>query len=156
MGVPNLGGVVSLHAQAGAGATVTGGGFAANSTVQLVDVNNNVVATATADAAGNVTFTNVTPGNFSLVGISGTGVSVATTATVTAAAVAAGAGALGAVGGVLGTTAIAGGLAAGTLGIIVAQGGNRDICNSSNATVSIPDGDPLPAGASEGACVASS
>jgi hypothetical protein len=180
LGVPHFGGMATVSAQQGA--TVSGSGFAAGSSVQLMDVNNNVVATATADASGNVTFTNVAEGNVTLVGEDAAGNAVATTAAVTAAAVAAGtaiaagaataavavgaaagavaaagaaAGALGAVGGVVGATAIAGGVAAAGAEIAVATGGNRDICTASFVTDSIPDSEALPMNATEGACVAS-
>lgn len=162
IGVPSLGGIASLQAQQGA--TVTSQGFAPNSVVSLVDANSNVIATATADAAGNVTFSNVAAGNFSVVGTNAAGSAVATTAAVTAAAVAAGAavaaagvataavavgaaagavaaataataGALGAVGGVIGATAIAAGVAAGTAGIVAAAVPNdRDVCRLSDNT----------------------
>ncbi len=130
LGVPHLGGLASLGAQQGA--TVSGEGFAPGSEVTLVDVNNNVIATGTADAAGNVTFTNVPIGNFTLVGVDAAGSAVASTAVVTATAIADGVavvagvatavtgGVLGAVGGIAGAIAIAGGIAAATLGVIAA------------------------------------
>ena len=77
LGVPRLGGVASLGAQQGA--TVSGEGFAPNSQVELVDANNNVIATATADANGKITFTNVPEGDLTLVGEDSDGNRVATT-----------------------------------------------------------------------------
>ena len=77
LGMPRLGGVASLGAQQGA--TVSGEGFAPNSQVELVDANNNVIATATADANGKITFTNVPEGDLTLVGEDSDGNRVATT-----------------------------------------------------------------------------
>ena len=153
-GSPFGGWASHVQAQAQSGVTVNGEGFAPNSEVTLVDAND-VIATGTADASGNVTFTNVPEGNFMLVGVDAAGNVVATTAAVTGAAVAAGAaiaagaataavaatavgavaaaahtaGALGAVGGVLGATAIAAGIAAGTASFLTTQDDNVTICH---------------------------
>ena len=66
LGVPHVGGVALLAAQQGI--TVTGEGFCVDSTVSLVDADGNIVATATADANGSVTFSGVAEGEFTLVG----------------------------------------------------------------------------------------
>ena len=62
LGVPHFGGTATLGAQQGA--TVSGSGFAAGNSVYLVDANDNVVATATADTSGNVSFSNAAEGQF--------------------------------------------------------------------------------------------
>ena len=88
LGVPPMGGVASLSAQQGA--SITGGGFAPGTGVSLVDANGVVIATATADASGNVTFTGVPAGNYSLVGLDDADTRVAAAIIVSGDAAAAG------------------------------------------------------------------
>ena len=66
-GVPHLGGVASLAAQDFV-LTVTGQGFCPNSEVRLIDADNNIVARAMADENGDVGFTDVGRGEYTVSG----------------------------------------------------------------------------------------